>query len=320
MGINHILSSLIKKVYLKVFKVEMSKEAETFVNNLKWIFFGSLSSSILTFILYIYIIRLIGPTELGKFSIIQSISSIFIIFMILGTNTSIVKFLSEGRQKKKIITTSAILNIFLLSSTLLILTIFKAQITTIFKIDEVLYNYSILFGVVFSLYYFFEAITKGLQQIKKISIMRIINRIVVAVVMILLLVLSMKTFIIPLYAEIIGMIIFCILLLPILLFNLGSFDTKINKNLIVYGIFFSASNIGSTLIKNVDKIILNKFYDFTIVGVYTAYLLASTMVIQRIFEAFLTVFFPTASKIKNKRLIVDKLKKIDFIIFIGVFI
>jgi O-antigen/teichoic acid export membrane protein len=69
---------------------------------------------------------------------------------------------------------------------------------------------------------------------------------------------------------------------------------------------------------NIDKILIYKYLTVADVGIYKAYYMSSINFARLLFGIFNTVFFPTASKYKNKYIIFKRINTIvPYIIIIG---
>jgi O-antigen/teichoic acid export membrane protein len=74
-----------------------------------------------------------------------------------------------------------------------------------------------------------------------------------------------------------------------------------------------------TLYSNIDRILINYYMGVESVGIYGVYYYASFAGIGLLSSVFITVFFPTASKILDKKIIYHKLNKIiPYLLIFGI--
>jgi O-antigen/teichoic acid export membrane protein len=86
-----------------------------------------------------------------------------------------------------------------------------------------------------------------------------------------------------------------------------------------YSNFVLIGCLAFTLYSNIDRILINYYMGVVSVGIYGVYYYASFAVTELFSFVFITVFFPTASKILNKTLIYGKLTKtIPYFFILGI--
>lgn len=100
----------------------------------------------------------------------------------------------------------------------------------------------------------------------------------------------------------------------ILMFIRKYFTFKFNKfwayTLTNYGIYTIIGSLTFLLYTNIDKILINMYLNTENLGTYNAYYFASINVACIFFNIFNGVFFPVASKYKDKTAILKKINKI----------
>jgi O-antigen/teichoic acid export membrane protein len=97
-----------------------------------------------------------------------------------------------------------------------------------------------------------------------------------------------------------------------------SFDRGWANTLTKYGAFGLIGGASSAFYLNIDKILINRYMTLADVGIYKAYYFAFINNVIMFVGIFITVFFPTASKYKDKRTIFKRINRIiPYIITIG---
>ena len=82
-----------------------------------------------------------------------------------------------------------------------------------------------------------------------------------------------------------------------------------------FGVYIFFITISSTLLGNLDRVMLNYYLGAGAVGLYQAYYFSSIMFVGVLTGIFVQVFFPTAVKLKELH---STLKKLDKVVAIGV--
>jgi O-antigen/teichoic acid export membrane protein len=96
-----------------------------------------------------------------------------------------------------------------------------------------------------------------------------------------------------------------------------TFDSKIFKKLIHYGAYALIIVVATVFLGNVDKIMINYFLTSADVGTYQAYFNSSIVAVGILIGIFVKVFFPTASKFKDKKSILKRLNKLSIPVAAG---
>lgn len=111
---------------------------QTFFKNTFWLLIGIVISRFLTLALLIYVARILGATEYGKFSFALAFVSLFLIFSDLGLSTIIIREFSREREKEGEFYSILSLKIFLGLVTLIFILIGSFFITSDFVIRKII--------------------------------------------------------------------------------------------------------------------------------------------------------------------------------------
>ncbi len=317
----------IEKVHLRVFGHEIGSVMRQFVEDLSFVFIFMFCASSLIFVFNVFGARILGVVEFGKFQIVLVGAQIAMIFMLFGINTSTAKYISESKidnEKRQITSASFILFLLFLTTVTSILLSTRSVLSNVFSVDVFVIIQMIFFAVTLSFLYFVRSILQGWSDVRIISIFELVA-IIVAMITFLFLIFFNKesidylSYYISLNVGYIGFIVGSLMYSKKYII-FAQIPKYIYKKVLSYGVFAIIGSVSGILLGAIDKLILNNYYGADIVGLYSAYVLASTVIFTQLVGIFNTVFFPYASASDEKIAIIQKIKKISGLIFIGVFI
>lgn len=316
--------NLINLSYEWVFREKISDEAKTFLKNLSYVAAGTLIATILSFAFNILAGRMLGPTEYGEFTLVQSIAMFLYIPMLLGFSTAMVKYSSEKedfeRQSKIISTTYILVSIFTIASVTIYL-IFSSQLSNIFSISPKLFYLSLIFAALFVFYTLTTSTLKGLFKMKTLAIFQPIYAAILLLAFLFFILNNVLSFKSMVYSTFLAYGITSAILLVFFLrkyFGL-KFDRSWANTLAKYSVFAIIGSLSFVFYTNIDKILINRYMTIADVGIYRAYCLASINVAGLFWGMFNIVFFPTASKYKNKKTIFNRINKlVPYLIGLGI--
>lgn len=315
MRIPQILLKPIQIFYNYIFKEKMSNEVEYLLANVVYVALGTIPNVILTFIFYIIAGRILGPTEYGSFVLIQSVAMFLYIPMLLGFNTAMIKYISEkenfNRQSKIISTMYILVFLFVIISICLYL-IGSLWLSSLFSIPPDLFHLSIVFAVLFVFFTITTSTLRSLFQMKKFALAQIIYSLILLGSFFFFMVVHIFSFKSMIYSiffayGISGLIVFLFFTRKYVHFQ---FDRSWAVTLTKYASFSLLGGISSIFYTNTDKILINKFMTVKDVGVYGVYNITTITLVTLFSSIFITVFFPFASRCKDKGVIFQKINKI----------
>jgi len=300
----------------------MSDDVKKFVKNISYVGFGTIIAVIFSFTFNILAGRMLGPSGYGKFTLVQSIAMFLIVPMFLGFDITIVKYTSENgdfkRQRSIISITYIFVFIFIIISTL-VYYLFSSQIAEIFSVSTEFFYLSIIFAILFVFYILTTDTLRGLHEMKKYAILKPMYSIILLLTFLVLIFfnfISFKSmvFSICLAYGITGGLILVIIRKYIRL----EFDKSWANKLSRYSVFAVIGGVTYMFYTNIDKILINKYMAISNVGIYNAYSYSFITFMSLGLGIFLTVFFPVASRCKDKGIIFRRVNKfIPFIIVFG---
>jgi len=318
-----ILKKNFAYVYERLFHEKISGNALNFINSISYIAIGTIIATIFSFTYNILAGRLLGPSEYGKFTLINTIAMFLYIPMLLGTSTAMVKYNSEKidfDRQKIIISTSYMLVFVFTIITLIFYSVFSSKIVQTFSIPPDFYWLSVIFAVTFVCYTLTTETIRSLFNMRMLAILSSIQAMLLLFSFLLFITLNTASFKAMVYSTYVAYtavsVIICIYihkyLKPI-------FDREWARTLMKYSSLTIFSGISYMLYTNIDKILINKYMTVTDVGIYNAYTYASINILDLLSGIFITVFFPTISGYKNKKIILKKINRfVPYLVLLGI--
>lgn len=323
-GLPPFMAKLIRFAYERLFHEKISDEVESFVKNLSYIAIGTVIATLFGFAFHLLAGRILGPAEYGKFTLVQSVAMFLLIPMVLGFNTAMVKYASEKEdieRQSRIISTTYILAALFTAASVILYFIFSPQLSSIFSISREMLYLSIILAVLSVLFMILPTETlKCVFKMKTLAIFKAVSSAIALCAFLLFIFsafLSFKSMVYAIFLAtgITGAIMLVFFLRNYLRFR---FDRSWANVLIRYGSFAVIGGLSYIFYTNVDKIMINRYMTVADVGIYKAYSLASINVVETLLGILITVFFPTASKYKNKGAIFNRINKlIPYLIGLG---
>jgi len=308
--------------YERILHEKMSDDVKKFVKNLSYVGFGTIIAVIFSFTFNILAGRILGPSGYGEFTLVQSIAMFLMIPMLLGFGTAMVKYTSENgdlkRQRSIISVTYIFVSIFMVVS-ISIYYLFSSQIAKIFSVPIGFFYLSIIFATLFSFYTLTTDTLRGLHEMKKYAILKPMYSVILLLTFLVFIFfnfISFKSMVFSIclaYGATGG-----IILVFIRKYIRFEFDKTWTNKLSRYSILAIIGGLTFVFYTNIDKILINKYMTISDVGIYKAYSYSFLTFLSLCLSIFITVFFPVASKCKNKAIIFRRINKfIPFIIIFG---
>jgi O-antigen/teichoic acid export membrane protein len=314
----NIIDKIISKIYWLIYKENPSENVKIFIDNLYYVIIGFGLAALLSFIFQVLSGRILGPEEYGKYTIVQSIAMFIFIPMNLGISTAMIKYNAESEdfeRQKKIISASYIITL-IFSIFFSFLYFFYSQFfSKILNISVDTFNFSIIFALLFNLYTLSTSVLRSLHKMKRLSFVQAIYGLL-AVVLSLVFLYSLSFKIIVIISYISYIFVFLLITFSIYKYLIFELDKFWVEKLFRYSFYVIIGSVASAFYLNFNKIIINKYLTLTDVGIFGAYFTCFITLPNFLFSIFNTVFFPSASKYRDKNKIFTKLNKIVFILAI----
>jgi O-antigen/teichoic acid export membrane protein len=305
----------IRHFYRRVFHDEVSLDVEQFIKNLSFVGAGTILASAFSFPFNILAGRLLGPSEYGLFTLVQSVAMFMIIPMLLGFHTALVKYNAERidlPRQRAIISTTYILVALFTAISVVVYVVFDDTIAGIFSISGQGYYLAILFAVLFVVYTLSTETLRSLHMIRSYSQLKpFFTAIMLFSFLAFFFVFKISSFISPLFSMLLAYAVMAGVALMLLRNYLRpEFHKEWARTLHRYSIFTLMAGTSAILYLNVGKIIINMYMPVSNVGIYWAYNYSFTTIIVLVSSIFLTVFFPVASRSANKGMLFERVNKI----------
>lgn len=313
--------NLLEGLHLRVFGETISDEMRKFILHLGWISAAALVSAVFMFITNLFAGRWLGPAEYGKYALIISLGQLFIIPMTLGINTAAIREIAQKKSNRaKVISTAFYSILFLILLSLLLYWLLRPFLEQYLHLTSFLYLWAIIYSMALALKYISEAVAKGLHQFPRISVLTVLSSLVILIVFFGQIFIgkdtSFRSFILATTA---GLAIYVIVMFFRNRLYFFRFSVRNLRELLSYGLFASIGSISGYTLANIDRLILNNYLGFASVGLYAAYLSASTFFSGQLLQIFVDVFFPSISAIKDKSIVERKIKRILYLAAIPLF-
>lgn len=326
LSVKRKLMSFAEIIHFKVFGHEMSKEMRKFVGHLSWSFFGGIIAAGIIFIVNIAVGRLLGPEEFGKYSIVVAIAEIIIVMLVFGLDIGIVRLVAKEESKKgrqKIISTSFLM--FLISIALFIplILLISKKIIYISQIDNQIFFVAVIFSIMLGFKKIFDGFIRGLSLFSIQAITRVAEAIVVmATFFSLYFLFGFDNYIAFVIALIIGggILVIGYLWKVKKYISFSLVNRKKIMQIFHYSKFGLVGGISGIFLQSFDKLFIGKFIGLKEVGIYAAYYMVSIVIISQFIQLFINVFFPSISKIADKKIVVKKINTLLKTGSVGVFL
>lgn len=316
------LTRIVTYFYEKILHEKMSDDVKKFVKNLSYVGFGTIIAVIFSFTFNILAGRILGPSGYGEFTLVQSIAMFLIIPMLLGFETSMVKYTSENgdlkRQRSIISITYIFVFIFMVVS-ISIYYLFSSQISKIFSVPIGFFYLSIIFATFYVFYMLTTDTLRGLHEMKKYAILQPVYSITLLITFLVFIIINIISFKSMIFSICLAYgVTGGIILVFIRKYLRFEFDKTWANKLSRYSVLALIGGLTFVFYTNIDKILINKYMAISDVGIYKAYSYSFLTFLSLCLGIFITVFFPFASKSKNKDIIFRRINKfVPFIIIFG---
>ncbi|MFA6159630.1 MAG: oligosaccharide flippase family protein [Parcubacteria group bacterium] len=310
--------AVVEIVHRWVFGHEISLTMKDFLRQLSWSFFGIFFNGIVLFIVNVLAGRILGPEGYGKYNLVLVVANILSIFVLLGLDTTSIKYISSSQKeedKKQYLSNS--FYIILSSSFLLIVfsVFFYFQIAQLLNFDQKIFLLAVVFAIVANIRTLLDSFIKSFNFFKFQSFLKIVEGVVILFVFVLLFFIlkfnDYQYYLISLIAGyfVLGLIFFLKIRPKLVTWNKQKFLKIIQYSKITIILF-----VITIVMSSIDKIFIEKTLGIEKLGIYSAYLVSTSVFVGQIILIFNNVFFPIVNQIEDKSVII---KKVDKLLFLG---
>lgn len=310
-------------IHLRIFGHEIGVEMKNFLVNLSWSF---LSGSVVmgTMVLILTLAgRLMGPTEYGRYNLLTIISQFLVIFVFLGLDISTVKSIAKSKsieEKQNAIYSTFVFVLTVLVAIMALGLIFGHSIAAVSGLTYQFILLLVVYTFAVSIKAACDCFVRGLEEFKTQSKAKIFEMILVAAFFIAFFIFfgkrSFGAYTLVVSFGAIGISLYYLLFLKRYFRN---FSLAYLKKAIYEGKFFMLSALLATIFLSSDRLIIAKFMDLKVLGIYSAYYTASFGIASQIALLVTNVFLPASAKTDDK-LFTKKLDKLFLVGFLPFFI
>lgn len=282
-----------KNVLIKIkgtpFFETLSHSKNYFISNIAAKGIGIISLPVIT--------RLLLPSDYGIINVFNSYNGIFVSVLTLNCYVALGRYYYEEQDDLKEFFGTSIIFIFsLLSLFFILFVIFRDKISSLLSLPSNIIIFcvpSVLFYVFGSWY---EQIYVPQRKSKQIAIRNVISSYGgFALVVVLILLLTKDKYLGPIYASTVTGVLFTIYYFNVLKQYIKfSFSINALKYMLAYSLPLLPYTIGSVVLSQIDRIVINKYCGPTDVGLYSfAYNIGTllTLVLSSLHLAWAPVYF-----------------------------
>lgn len=314
-GIRLWIVRLLQWIHLRVFGSSMSGTMVSFLQNMGYFSFGTVIAGVFLFLFSVIAGRTLGAAVFGEYQLVLSVAGFFVLPMVLGTHTALIRYLAPIRSDTNAIrrmSGTAFLLVFALTLVCgALLLLLQRPLTNILHLDRALLLPAVLLAVALALVHPLKATVHALQRFALGSFLEIASAATIVGVLVLLLAFGPRTYLAPVQAQIAGAsAVILIAALALRRFCSAVWSTHEARRLLAYGMFATLGLVAAFILANSDRLILNYFSSTTNVGVYAAYMNGATLVTSAVLQVFATVFFPVLCQYSDKRIILHKVHRV----------
>jgi O-antigen/teichoic acid export membrane protein len=245
--------------------------------------------------------------------------------MLFGFNTAMVKYNSEkedAERQTKIISTTYIIVIVLTVISSALFLIFQNYLKLLFHISGDTLRLAIIFAILYTFYTIATETARGLFKMKLFTIFQSLSALIIlSAFLLFVFVKAVFSFESAVYPTFFAYGAVSVVLPAVFLRRyLGlSFSKEWASTLGSYSSFAVVGGISYAIYSNIDKILINEYMTTSDLGIYKAYYLSSINIASLFSVVFNTVFFPTASRHKDRKDLFNKIAKlIPYMIAAGI--
>lgn len=258
---------------IKSFLLENKTARQTVAKNTFWLFFGEIGGRILKLAVVVFATRMLGVENWGMFSYALAFVSLFYVFGDIGINIFITREMSKGgTDKYRYLSATFALKIILLTLSFFTSIILVSHFKTI-TLDLKIITILALLNFSDSVREFAFSINRALEKMEREALIKILMNIIIAVLGIILLMRKADPLSLTI-AYTTGSIIASIIAILTISSEIKHINWKFSprtiKTILNFSWPFIAITLFSTVIFNIDSIMLGQMKSVADVGFYVA--------------------------------------------------
>lgn len=310
-------------VHARVFGYGMSSAMCRFLEHLSWSFFGVFVAIGLVSVVNVVAGRLLGPVEYGRYALIVSVATIFIIPMTFGLDVANTYYIAKSKvdeEKNRYIATTLLVSLGLIMASVGIISFFSTYIAWLFSVDTSLLYIILVFSIFLVLRNIADSIIKGLHVFQFQALVRVGEAVMVTVAFFVFLRFdTLFNFRAYVFAMVVGYMFYTFFALWKTRRRIG-FSFNRAREMISYGKFAITGSIATVVFYSVDKILVNRYLGVEQLGLYNAYQTFSFLLVAQFSLFFINVFFPYMASLEDTSSALKKLNQLGILLFVPVFL
>lgn len=316
----NLLIKTLENIHERLFKHAMSPTMRDFLVHLAWSFLGIVFSGIILFVINILAGRLLGPEEYGKYNLVLVIANILIIPILLGMDTTSIKYISENvaeKVKERYLSNSFWLVVSTSSIFILLFFLFADGVSQYFGINKEILAVALIYAVITSFKNLLDGFIRGFHFFKFQSIAKAVEGIVALTIFsVLFLFLNQYNYESYIAVMTLGFFVVSLIYFFKIRKKIVGVDLVNLKNIINYSKTNLTFIITVTIMVSMDKLFVSKIFGLRDVGIYSAYLASTTIIVFQFMTIFDNIFFPIVNKEKNRSVIIKKIDRLSVLLFL----
>lgn len=314
---------LLRSSYERIFHEEMSGGARDFLRKVSWVTVGSALALVFSTIFQITAGNLLGADGYGDFTLIQSVAMFLHIPMVVGLAVAMVKYAAEDNdveRQSRIISTTYILALSLTIISVLLYFTFSSQFSWVLSrvIDDWEGDRSsdlLWLCVILATLLVAHLLAKGaLRGLDRMRVFAVFEPVFAGITLFSFFIfwacdfLSFRSAVFSLCIAS-GVTAAIIIVLFVRRYLRPQFDKSWARTLSKYGLVTVVGGLSFILYTNTDRVLIGWYMLDDDVGTYRAYGQGSMQLMAIVSTTFMAVFFPEASKQRDKQVIFAKINK-----------
>ena len=307
---------ILEKYHKILFDHEMSPMMKDFLNNLSWSFLGITFNAIMVFIFSIFAGRILGPAGYGKYNLILVIGNLLAILILFGQDSTVIKYVAEEKdfeKKKQYLSNSFYIVVIIGILAFIIGNVVYFVLVKSFDIDEKVGFFALLFAITYGYKNILDSSMRGYHYFKSQALAKIIEGITIVSVLIVIFFMKLYSYEYFLVSIFLGSIAIILFYFSKIKKMIVKWDSVFFKNTLKYSRAAFISAILMISVSSFDRIFIGKFIGVETLGLYSAYLASTTIIVAQFILILSNVLFPMLGATENKKIIIEKIDKIAII-------
>jgi len=322
--IRALVSKLAGIAYRRVFNAEMSPAEGDFVHSLFWVGAGTFISTGLIAVFSILGGRLLGPEEYGRFILVQSVATFLQIPVKMGFSTAMLRYAaakSEPTRRKSIISTAHIIIAGFAAVSATVMVLFAGPLAGLFATTPEVFSLAVYLALLNAFFALAQTTLRSIDRMRAFALTQPVHAAILLVAFGLFILLGRLTFESMVYSMLItlaatGVGVYLLYTRRYLAFR---FSLAWARTLSRFAFASIIALIAAAFYGHIGKIIVAHYMTVADVGIYGAYLAATMTIATVLWQVFNKVFFPTASKYRDKRPILRRINRlVPLILVLGI--